>query len=395
MIALNLTILILLWIGYCWLWVAFVNRFHSLKMEHRWLDASELVHWGGLLCGPLFIFYGLGFRTPGVLAGQDWTNVTIPSLLFMGVCLVGLIGFLIQIIGFWWRNPHAKKFVQKSEIVDLREKLGERVYHQSDGKLPKGVWKTKLPGNQVFEVEFNEKQLPCPNLPNDFAGPRILHLSDFHFIGLTGKDFFLDVIDRANALNPDIAVFSGDLIDNPDLLPWVEEVLGRVSAPAGKFFILGNHDWLFTKPDEGRARLEQLGWIDLAGKTTRIEWNDTTIELGGSELPWIGEQPPFTTENASDAFRVFVCHTPDYFNWSVRHSVDLMLSGHTHGGQVRLPILGPMYAPSRFGVRYASGVFQKSKTTMHVSRGLSAMMPLRWNCRPEITCVVPVGPETK
>lgn len=395
MIALNLIALILLWIGYCWLWVAFVNRFHSFKVEHRWLDASEVVHWAGLVCGPLFIFYGLGFRTPGILAGQWWTNVTVSSLLFMGICLVGLTGFVIQIIGFWFRHPHSLKYVTKSEIIDLGDKLEDRVYHQTDGKIPAGVWKTKLPGNQVFQVEINEKHLSCPGLPGDFVGPRILHLSDFHFIGLTGKDFFLEAIDRANALNPDIAVFSGDLIDNMELLPWIEEVLGRLTSTTAKYFILGNHDWLFTKPDQLRPLLEHLGWTDLAGQTAELDWGGMTVEFGGSELPWMGEQPPFATDKNEQSLRIFVCHTPDYIDWAVQHSVDLMLSGHTHGGQIRLPLLGPMYAPSRFGVRYASGVFHKSNTTMHVSRGLSAMIPVRWNCRPEITCVVPVGSATR
>jgi predicted MPP superfamily phosphohydrolase len=86
-------------------------------------------------------------------------------------------------------------------------------------------------------------------------------------------------------------------------------------------------------------------------------------------------------------------HTPDNFAWACRHNVDLMLSGHNHGGQIKLPLFGPVYSPSRFGCRYADGVFWKSPTLMHVSRGLAGKHPLRWRCRPEVTRIVLRAPD--
>ena len=89
-----------------------------------------------------------------------------------------------------------------------------------------------------------------------------------------------------------------------------------------------------------------------------------------------------------NAFRLLLSHTPDNIGWARRQNIDLMLAGHNHGGQVRLPAIGPVYSPSRFGTRYASGVFWEPPTLMHVSRGLAGRHPLRLNCPPELTRLV-------
>jgi predicted MPP superfamily phosphohydrolase len=87
-------------------------------------------------------------------------------------------------------------------------------------------------------------------------------------------------------------------------------------------------------------------------------------------------------------FRLCLSHTPDHITWARRHEVDLMLSGHVHGGQVRLPLIGPVVVPSLYGRRFDSGTFHLPPTVLHVSRGLSSEQPLRYNCRPEVTKLV-------
>jgi predicted MPP superfamily phosphohydrolase len=87
----------------------------------------------------------------------------------------------------------------------------------------------------------------------------------------------------------------------------------------------------------------------------------------------------------ADAFRLLLSHTPDNIQWARRHKIDLMLAGHNHGGQIRLPLFGPVYSPSVYGAHYASGAFWESPTLMYVSRGISGKVPLRWNCLPELS----------
>jgi predicted MPP superfamily phosphohydrolase len=86
--------------------------------------------------------------------------------------------------------------------------------------------------------------------------------------------------------------------------------------------------------------------------------------------------------------RVLLAHAPDQIDWAQRHQFDLMLAGHTHGGQIRLPLLGAIVAPSRLGTKFSAGTFYMEPTVMHVSRGVSGLTPLRWNCPPEITRLV-------
>jgi hypothetical protein len=101
----------------------------------------------------------------------------------------------------------------------------------------------------------------------------------------------------------------------------------------------------------------------------------------------MGMQPDLTSV-PEDAFRIFLSHTPDNINWACRNSIDLMLSGHNHGGQVRLPGFGPVYSPSVYGCHFASGVFWEPPTLLYVSRGISGKHPLRWNCLPELTRLI-------
>src|SRR5262249_39095578 len=117
--------------------------------------------------------------------------------------------------------------------------------------------------------------------------------------------------------------------------------------------------------------------------------------LTGNELPWIrpeGEGNGQSIQNdESCSLRILLSHAPDQINWARRRRYDLMLAGHTHGGQIRFPLFGAVLAPSIYGTKYACGLFYKAPTLMHVSRGISGLTPVRYNCRPEMTLLRLVG----
>ncbi|MGH7129460.1 MAG: metallophosphoesterase, partial [Planctomycetaceae bacterium] len=217
-------------------------------------------------------------------------------------------------------------------------------------------------------------------------GLSVLHLSDLHYIGTPDVRYYRELMELAAERPVDLIMFTGDLLDRQELVEWLPETLGRLSAPLGRYFILGNHDW-FLEPHAIRRALGELGWQDAAGRVHRVVHRSRTLAIGGTERPWMGAHPDFTALE-TEAFRLLLSHTPDNLSWARSQGIDLMLSGHNHGGQVVLPVLGPVYSPSRYGVQYAAGTFWRPPTLLHVSRGVAGRHPLRWNCRPEISRLV-------
>ena len=122
----------------------------------------------------------------------------------------------------------------------------------------------------------------------------------------------------------------------------------------------------------------------MAGSLQVLDTMGPPLAIGGDERPWMGRPPNFHA-GPGEAFRLLLSHTPDNFSWARRVGVDLMLTGHNHGGQVVLPVIGPVYSPSLHGVRFAGGLFYSSPTLLYVSRGLGGRHPLRINARPEIS----------
>ena len=107
----------------------------------------------------------------------------------------------------------------------------------------------------------------------------------------------------------------------------------------------------------------------------------------GHEGPWFRPSPDLS-HCPPDVFRMCLSHTPDNIGWARANNIRLMLSGHNHGGQIRLPLIGSIFVPSLYGRRYDCGAFDEPPTLLHVVRGLAGKQPLRFNCRPEVAKLV-------
>lgn len=263
----------------------------------------------------------------------------------------------------------------------------------------------KIPGNQITQLEVNRKELRLERAISGIDGLTIGHISDLHFTGHYSLDMHHFIIDRLLELEPQLIVVAGDIIDYARCLTWIEPVLGRLRAPLGCVFVLGNHDKRIAAVHEVTERMVGLGHVDLGERDWLIQLSGQThIYLSGNELPWFDRhQPskllePFDPRRpqgagetahprtaADTTLRIGLSHSPDQIGWARRRRFDVLLAGHTHGGQVRLPGLGPLVSPSRFGSRFASGVFYREPVLMHVSRGISGVHPMRWRCLPEVS----------
>lgn len=249
---------------------------------------------------------------------------------------------------------------------------------------------SRIPMNQIFELAIEEIELPVAGLPPSLAGYKIAHLSDLHFTGHISPQMVAHVVEQANHWSPDLFALTGDIIDEARCIAWLKEALGHASAPDGCYFVLGNHDTRVADPNQVRHAMTDLGWRDIGGQcidtTLRAAGGDAINgQILGNERPWFGAPETQRVEQSTAEFRLLLSHSPDQIWWARRHRIHLMLAGHTHGGQGRLPLIGPLLSPSFHGSRFASGHFYKPPTTMHVSRGLSGTHLLRINCRPELS----------
>jgi predicted MPP superfamily phosphohydrolase len=193
------------------------------------------------------------------------------------------------------------------------------------------------------------------------------------------------------AQTPDIVVMSGDLIDYEHCLRQVQPLLEPIQPRYGAYFVLGNHDRRLPDVQRLRSMITELGWFDLGHQSRSVEIRGQEVYLVGSELPWFDpahrKQDETSTEpfRRSASLRIGVSHSPDQIHWARKLDLQLLFCGHNHGGQVQLPIIGPLVAPSYFGSRFAGGWFDESPTWMRVSRGLSGTQPLRFRCMPEVS----------
>ncbi|MEC9097060.1 MAG: metallophosphoesterase, partial [Planctomycetota bacterium] len=253
------------------------------------------------------------------------------------------------------------------------------------GESERMFW-VSIVGNEVGHLEVNRKQLTLTQLPKELEGLTITHFSDLHITGAIVRPYFQRLKEEIQLLDSDLVILTGDVLDDKAKLSWVTDLVSDLNAKIGCFFVLGNHDVRHAQDEELRKKIQSCGWQDLGGRTLSLEIHGQQVVLAGNELPWIGEAPECSS--AKSAFSICAVHTPDQFRWGRKQGFDLMLAGHAHGGQIRLPFIGPVICPSVHGVRYASGVFASGENLLHVSRGISGLQPLRWRCRPELTQLI-------
>lgn len=363
--------------GWCKFLAGIENALHGYAWTDRALARFRVLHVVAMAAIPTFMAWrlahdsehGEGWRRSGLL--PFWA---VPSS-------IGLFFLIRRAYRSRFTRPPTDAVLAPPRVVDAKRLLGPLATGNSGP-----VWMTRLPGNECFQLEINERTLPCPRLPPAWDGLSLAHFSDLHFHGPVSRDYFELVFREIAGLNADVALFTGDLVDSMDLLPWTQTTLGQLHNPLGRFFILGNHDW-YQQPRLIRHMLQEQGWVSLAGAVCPLERNGSRIYLSGSERPWMGRTPQ-SDDLPADAFHIHLTHSPDGIVWARRHAVDLALAGHTHGGQIKLPLLGPVYSPSFFGCQYADGLFREEHRWMHVSRGVSGRDPVRYRCRPEITKII-------
>jgi uncharacterized protein len=375
---------VLFFTGACVGHVALLVRFHNWcygqALPRRVTDVLQVLCGLATLAG-LAAFWLAGPDLRPLLIAEDVTPLGRIFGVYAAVCWP--VGFLVlpavTVARLRRRCPSLAH--NHTETVDVAARLGARPVGHGKKRLL-----ALLPYNECLTVNLSERTLLLPRLPPEWDGLTVLHLSDLHFCGTPSAAYFEYILDRCREWSPDLVAFTGDLADGAEYLEWVEPVLGRLHWREAGFAILGNHDFWY-EPEEARERLRRVGLRVLGNGWEQIEVRGRPLVVIGQEGPWRRPEPDLSA-CPEGVFRLCLSHTPDNIAWARRHRIDLMLSGHVHGGQIRFPLLGSMLVPSAYGRKYDCGVFEEGPTLLHVSRGIGGEHPLRYNCRPEVTLLV-------
>ena len=233
--------------------------------------------------------------------------------------------------------------------------------------------------------------IPIPRLKPSFEGFRIVQLSDFHLHPYTQIDHVANAVDEANRLKPDLVVLTGDFVlETADSIYEIAPVLSRLDAKYGVFSILGNHD-LWTNASIVQAGLEEAGLPVLMNSGISLSIGQDMIYLAGLDDGWSGRPDlNLALKDLTPGIpTILLMHEPDFADtFSLDKRVSLQLSGHTHGGQVRIPILGAPALPE-YGKKYDSGLYRVNEMWLYTNRGIGVIgPPVRLNCRPEITEII-------
>ncbi|MGP0064046.1 MAG: metallophosphoesterase [Isosphaeraceae bacterium] len=243
-------------------------------------------------------------------------------------------------------------------------------------------WLLRLPGNDAFRLSLREYDVAIAGLPESLAGLRIVQISDLHMAPCFRRRYFERVIAACQDWEADLLFLTGDIVDHDEAIAWIEPLLAPLGARLGKYAILGNHD----EDHQPRAivgELAKAGFETLEGQWTTIDVDESTIAIGGTSAPWGPDVEPNSMPPAD--LRIFLSHSPDRFYRAARWGIDLMFSGHNHGGQIRLPLVGAVFMPSMYSRRFDRGFFRRGRTLMYVNEGIAGMHPFRYGCRPEVT----------
>jgi predicted MPP superfamily phosphohydrolase len=249
-------------------------------------------------------------------------------------------------------------------------------------------------------IDITHRDIHIAGLPEAFDGMTIAQLSDIHLEEYTEPFLLREAVDHINRMNPDMVLLTGDYVSAEMLSKKITtnataqcaSLLGKIRC-AHKYAILGNHD-IIAGGNEVTEAIASQGIPVLRNGFMPIERGRSRIWLAGIDDPVLGRPDvdrtmPVAIRNTQKEPIILMCHAPDYVDELLKHpvsqSIALVLSGHTHGGQIRLPFVGAMHLPPG-GRKYVQGWFGFGGMQLYVNRGIGSVgVPFRFDCRPEIT----------
>lgn len=251
---------------------------------------------------------------------------------------------------------------------------------------------------ELTSVEVTRHAITLPGLGRGFDGYRIVQLSDIHLDGWMTSDRLRDAVELANAESPDLAVFTGDFVSKqrPDDEQGLIGAFRSLRVPDGALSILGNHDHL-VGAEYVRGLSRDCGLHELGNDVYTLRRGADTLHIAGVDdlLQGFLRMDLVLERLPKEGVALLLSHVPDFADVAgPTGRFSLQLSGHSHGGQFVLPPFGPVARP-RYSRRYPLGYYEVAGMPLYTNRGLGTIhIPLRLNCRPEVSVFTLRSPES-
>jgi predicted MPP superfamily phosphohydrolase len=243
-------------------------------------------------------------------------------------------------------------------------------------------------------LDVQEFQIRHPLIPVSFDGVKIVQFSDTHLGFQYNLHQFNKLVEKINSLQPEIILFTGDLMDEPNQYTEINKlipILKKLHAPLGKYCIFGNHDHGGYGSDIYRNIMETTDFTVLLNESITVKSRDGSIiyllgiddaMLGNPNLPLALKTVP------KNSFKILLSHAPDLAETASQYPIQWQLSGHSHGGQIKIPFMGALVTPP-FGKLYPEGLYSvgnDSPLSLYVNRGIgTTRLPFRFLSKPELT----------
>lgn len=359
-----------------------------LQVYNRWLISIRdspakpvwLLLWAALclIIAPALLV--LGWDSMAVQQALSWRPETVSSRILFGL-LALLWVFALWRLGCWTMDRLAPR---KSERL-VSERVRIPMLQQPERRrLPR----TLAMLDTTYDLEIVEREIIVPEMAAAFDGLTIAHVSDVHYEFRHGEGVFLrQVAGVVNEAAADIVAFTGDFTDHDVLIPFAVRYHSGMRGRLATVAVMGNHDhWVNPRRLDDHCRRRRIRLM--RHRRWSLDRGGRRLHIVGTDAPWDGD--PYNwgrlLEKGPGEAIVLLSHSPDNAPAAAQHGANLVLSGHNHGGQYCLPLIGPIVVPSRTGHRFVRGVYDVGpRCVLNVSRGIGvSTMGGRILCPPEV-----------
>ncbi len=383
------------------------------KINNPYNSIFKLFYWAIPFFYIIFLLIMLSNKK---IMHESYTSVYLLSGIFILVyipklfaLLFTLIDYFINLVGYLFA-----KFGSTPKIIYYGERISRSAFFTKIGILSAGILFSSLLWGILVgktKVLLNVIKLKFKNLPQGFDGMKIVQISDIHLGSwertVKNKEFFQELVNKINNLQPDLIVFTGDLVNNvaEEADYWID-ILKNLQSKRGKYSILGNHDYglyaNWKNDEERKANMEhlylkhkELGFRLLRNSSESITLGNNKIYLvgvenwGNSPFPQYGDYDKASQGIEPDEFKILLSHDPSYWADKIKQKNEelaLTLSGHTHGMQFALNFKGKSWSPVQWRYKYWKGLYKENNKYLYVNLGLGFIAyPGRVGALPEVT----------